>query len=248
MISRYCLSVQLVFRMFVEVPHRLGGRRSYYPVWRIFFFLFSLIAGCAMVDTKPVDVTVVVTEPVPLAEDASSADFRLTGRISVQDEEQRFSGGVRWQHAGKSGDEISLLSPLGQIVVQIVQDNEGARLTTSEQKVFFASDIEILTETVLGWRIPVAGLQYWVQGEHFPATVAIKHIDSEGRIVAINQDGWEIDYIRYFPAHSVHATRPKVLTLKYATLRIKLVVDDWGDSGSPAKEYSDNQDYPVQSL
>lgn len=189
--------------------------------------LFSLTAGCAMIETKPVGVTVVVTEPAVLAENASSADFGLIGRISVQDEEQRFSGGVRWQHAGNRGDEISLLSPLGQTMAQIVQDNEGARLTTSEQKVFFASDIEILTETVLGWRIPVAGLQYWVQGEHFPATVAVKHLDSEGRAVAINQDGWEIDYVRYFPTHSLHAARPKVLMLKYAALRIKLVVDDW---------------------
>lgn len=223
----------------------LGGRLFFYPGWRLLFFLYSLTAGCAMVETKPVGVTVVVTEPVALAENVSSADFELTGRISVQDEEQRFSGGVRWQHAGNAVEEISLLSPLGQIVVQIVQDSEGARLTTSEQKVFFASDIEILTETVLGWRIPVEGLQYWVQGEHFPATVAIKHLDSEGRVVAINQDGWEIDYVRYFPAHSVHAARPKVLVLKYATLRMKLVVDDWGESLSPVAGYSDYQNRSV---
>jgi outer membrane lipoprotein LolB len=213
--------------MIVAVRHLFGGGRFSYAVWRIIFLLFSLTAGCAMIETKPVGVTVVVTEPAVLAENASSADFGLIGRISVQDEEQRFSGGVRWQHAGNRGDEISLLSPLGQTMAQIVQDNEGARLTTSEQKVFFASDIEILTETVLGWRIPVAGLQYWVQGEHFPATVAVKHLDSEGRAVAINQDGWEIDYVRYFPTHSLHAARPKVLMLKYAALRIKLVVDDW---------------------
>lgn len=233
--------------MFVGVLYLLG-RRLYYPVWRIFFILFFLTAGCAMVETKQAGVTVVVTEAVALAENASSADFGLTGRISVQDEDQRFSGGVRWQHAGQTGDEISLLSPLGQIMVQIVQDNEGARLTTSEQKVFFASNIEILTETVLGWRIPVSGLQYWVQGEHFPATVAIKHLDREGRAVAINQDGWEIDYVRYFPAHSGHATRPKVLVLKYATLRIKLVVDDWEGNRSPANKYSVNHNYPVPSL
>ena len=213
--------------MIVAVRYLFGGGRFSYAVWRIIFLLFSLTAGCAMIETKPVGVTVVVTEPAVLAENASSADFGLIGRISVQDEEQRFSGGVRWQHAGNRGDEISLLSPLGQTMAQIVQDNEGARLTTSEQKVFFASDIEILTETVLGWRIPVAGLQYWVQGEHFPATVAVKHLDSEGRAVAINQDGWEIDYVRYFPTHSLHAARPKVLMLKYAALRIKLIVDDW---------------------
>ena len=184
-----------------------------------------------MIETKPVGVSIIITEPVAIAENTASADFGLIGRISVRDEKQRFSGGVRWQHAGLD-DEISLLSPLGQVMAQIVQDNEGARLTTSEQKVYFASDIEILTEGVLGWRIPVAGLQYWVQGEHFPATVAIKHLDSEGRAVAINQDGWEINYASYFPTQSAQPTRPRVLVLNYEALRIKLVVDNW-EAGQP---------------
>ena len=179
-----------------------------------------------MIETKPVGVSIIITEPVAIAENAASADFGLIGRISVQDEKQRFSSGVRWQHAGLD-DEISLHSPLGQVMAQIVQDNEGARLTTSEQEVFFASDIEILTERVLGWRIPVAGLQYWVQGEHFPATVAIKHLDKEGRTVAINQDGWEINYASYFSAQSAQPARPRVLVLNYEALRIKLVVDNW---------------------
>lgn len=221
-----------VFRVIVEVRHLLGSGRFPPLVWRILIFLFPLIAGCAMIETKPVGVSIVVTEPVANVENASSTDFGLIGRISVQDEKQRFSGGVRWQHVGGLGDEIFLLSPLGQVMVQIVQDSEGARLTTSEQKVFVESDIEVLTEAVLGWRIPVAGLQYWVQGEHFPATVAIKHLDVEGRTVAINQDGWDISYASYFAAHSVHAARPKVLELKYEALKIKLVVDDWEEEKS----------------
>ncbi len=212
--------------MIVEVRQLPDSRLFFYPVWKILICLIPLIAGCAMIETKPVGVSVIITEPVAIAENASSTDFGLIGRISVQDEKQRFSGGVRWQHAGLD-DEISLHSPLGQIMAQIVQDNEGARLTTSEQKVFFASDIEILTERVLGWRIPVAGLQYWVQGEHFPATVAIKHLDSEGRTVAINQDGWEINYASYFPMQSAQSARPRVLVLNYEALRIKLVVDNW---------------------
>ena len=212
--------------MIVEVRQLPDSRLFFYPVWKISIFLFPLIAGCAMIETKPVGVSVIITEPIAIAENTSSTDFGLIGRISVQDEKQRFSGGVRWQHAGLD-DEIFLHSPLGQVMAQIVQDNEGARLTTSEQKVFFASDIEILTERVLGWRIPVAGLQYWVQGEHFPATVAIKHLDSEGRAVAINQDGWQINYASYFPMQSSQPARPRVLVLNYEALRIKLVVDNW---------------------
>ena len=215
-----------VFRLLAAIRQLPDSRLFFYPVWKILICLFPLIAGCAMIETKPVGVSIIITEPVAIAENTSSADFGLIGRISVRDEKQRFSGGVRWQHAGLD-DEISLLSPLGQVMAQIVQDNKGARLTTSEQKVYFESDIEILTEGVLGWRIPVAGLQYWVQGEHFPATVAIKHLDSEGRAVAINQDGWEINYASYFPAQSAQPTRPRVLVLNYEALRIKLVVDNW---------------------
>ncbi len=179
-----------------------------------------------MFATKPIGVSIIVTEPVAVDQNSPFTNFSLIGRISVQDNDQRFSGSVRWQHTGLS-DEIFLFSPLGQAMAKIVQDNDGAQLTTSEQKNYSASNIEILTETVLGWRIPVAGLQYWVQGEHLPATVAIKHIDSEGRIVAIYQDGWEINYTSYFPAQSAHTTRPRVLVLSYEALKLKLVVDNW---------------------
>ena len=217
--------------MIAEAQQLPNSRLFYYPVWKKLICLFPVIAGCAMIETKPVGVSIIVTEPVAITENTFSTDFGLIGRISVRDDNQRFSGGVRWQHAGLN-DEIFLLSPLGQVMVEIVQDKEGARLTTSEQKVFFASDIEILSEEVLGWRIPVAGLQYWVQGEHFPATVAIKHLDSEGRAVAINQDGWEINYTSYFSAQSVQPARPRVLVLNYEALRIKLVVDNW-EAGQP---------------
>lgn len=179
-----------------------------------------------MVATKPIGVSIIVTEPVAVAENPPLTNFELSGRISVQSSDQRFSGSVRWQHTFLS-DEIYLLSPLGQVMAQIVQDNNGARLTTSEQKVYSASDIELLTETVLGWRIPVAGLQYWVQGEHLPTTVAVKHIDSEGRTVAIYQNDWEINYTSFFPAQSAHRMHPRVLVLSYEMLKIKLVVDNW---------------------
>ena len=215
-----------VLLMFIQA-RRLSGNRIYlYPTWKVLALLFPLIAGCATVAIKPVGVSTIVTEPVAISENVSLANFSFTGRISVQDEKQRFSGGVRWHHAGLS-DEIFLLSPLGQVMVQIMQDNEGARLTTSEQKVFSAPDIEILTEEVLGWRIPVAGLRYWVRGEHFPATVAVKHLDSKGRTVVIDQDGWEIIFVNYFSAQSTHTTRPRVLALNYEALKIKLVVDQW---------------------
>ena len=97
-------------------------------------------------------------------------------------------------------DEILLLNPLGQTLAQIRRMPEGVHLATSEQENYYASDVESLTEQVLGWRLPLMGLQYWVQGLHSPATVAEIDKNPDGRVLAIRQDGWEIGYASYFPA------------------------------------------------
>ena len=95
------------------------------------------------------------------------------------------------------------------------------------------ADVESLTEQVLGWRLPLMGLQYWVQGLHSPATVAEIDKNPDGRVLAIRQDGWEIGYVSYFPASPAQdmqgqGVRPKLLMLSRRGLQIKLVIDTWG--------------------
>ena len=137
------------------------------------------------------------------------------------------------------GDEILLLSPLGQTLAQIRLDPDGAYLTTSEHQSYYAPDVESLTEQVLGWRLPLMGLQYWVQGINSPATSAEMDVDRDGRILAMRQDGWNIDYLDYFPMSmssapvnaeepfQARAGQPRLLRLKRGGLQIKLVIDAW---------------------
>ncbi len=185
-----------------------------------------MIAGCIAFSTKPNVARTIVVHPVTNAEKNITKSFNLTGRISIQDDQQRVSGGIRWQHS-KIIDEVLLLSPLGQVMAQIIRDQKGVQLTTSEQQVFYAADVESLTEEILGWRIPLAGLQFWAQGSHSPATLATKDMDKNDRVVAIRQDGWEINYLNYTTAQPTQESRPRVLTLSYEALRIRLVVDSW---------------------
>ncbi len=201
-------------------------RRHLFSVWKLFLCIFPLIAGCATISTQSAVVRTIITQPVANPENTTTEKFNLTGRISIQDERQRTSGGIRWQHS-KMVDEVLLLSPLGQVMAQIIRDYEGVRLTTSDQQAFYAADVESLTEDILGWRIPLAGLQYWAQGKHSPATMAMKDLDENDRVVAIRQDGWEIDYISYTAVQPTQKPRPRVLTLSYEALKIRLVVDNW---------------------
>jgi outer membrane lipoprotein LolB len=158
--------------------------------------------------------------------------FGLLGRIAVKGSGESFSGGVQWRHA-EGRDDILLLSPLGQALAQLKRTPEGVQLTTAERENYYASDMESLTEKVLGWRLPIMGLQYWVQGKNSPLTPSAIDLDDEGRVAAIRQDGWEIVYSDYFSPGPVQTaippavSRARLLQLRRNGLQIKLVVDKW---------------------
>lgn len=191
--------------------------------------IFALFSGCATLPGQTKSdavVATIVTEPAANTQNGSAADFNILGRISVQDEKQSFSGSFRWQHLATS-DEILLFTPLGQAVAEITKDDEGVRLITSKLEAFYAADVESLTQEILGWRMPLNGLQYWIQGTHSPITAAEKDLDNKDRIVAIRQDGWHIHYSSFAPGQTNPMPLPKVLNLVYQNLKIRLVVDDW---------------------
>ena len=217
-----------------KLRHSFAARRTV-ASWRAFILCAAaFLAGCTALTSRENAVRTVVKE-AGAGTIAKATDFGLVGRVSVKEGAEGFSGGVRWQHSEES-DEILLLSPLGQAVAQIERTPSGVYLTTSEQESYYADDVEGLTEQVLGWSLPLAGLQYWVQSTNSPATSSAIDLDMAGRVVAIRQDGWEIVYSGYSPVipaqaavqtTHVQAARPKLLSLKRNGLRIKLVIDDW---------------------
>lgn len=206
----------------VWVPAFIRRRRSFF-LYQSIFCIFSLLVGCASLVPRTTDVKTFVIEPEART---VHVNFELMGRISAKKGEKGFSGGVRWRHTN-TDDEIHLLSPFGQIVAQIRRNQHVVLLKTSEQKIYSAPDVENLTEQILGWRLPLLGLQFWVRGVNSPTTISEMDKDLDGRVVAIRQDGWEVVYSTYFPSQLPQAARPKTLVLNRDNLKIKLVVDNW---------------------
>jgi len=200
-----------------------GGIRFFFLLYQLILCMFSLLVGCVSFAPRATVVNTIVIEPVA---DVASVNFELMGRVSAKNREHGFSGGVRWRHTNED-DEIHFLSPFGQIVAQIQRNQDVVLLTTSEQKIYRATDVENLTEQVLGWRLPLLGLQYWVRGVNSPTTKSEIDLDIDGRIIAIRQDGWEIVYSSYFPSQLIQAPRPRALVLKRSDIKIKLVIDNW---------------------
>lgn len=200
-----------------------GRRKSYFLLYPLVIFIYSLLVGCASFVFKPPEVETSIIKP---GEVTSSVNFELMGRVSAKGGDQGFSGGVRWSHT-RTDDNIHLLSPFGQIVAQINSNKDIVLLTTSEHKIYRATNVENLTQKVLGWRLPLLGLQYWVRGVNSPITRSEVDRDTDGRIVGIRQDGWAITYTGYFPSQIIQTARPRVLVLNRNNLKIKLVIDNW---------------------
>jgi outer membrane lipoprotein LolB len=197
--------------------------RLYFLLYPLVLCICSLLVGCASFVFKP---PVVETSIIEKGGATSSVNFELMGRVSAKGGDKGFAGGVRWSHTG-TDDNIHLLSPFGQIVAQIKSNKDIVLLTTSEQKIYRAVNVENLTKQVLGWRLPLLGLQYWVRGVNSPKTKSEVDRDTDGRIIGIRQDGWAITYTGYFPSQLMQTERPRVLVLDRSNLKIKLVIDNW---------------------
>jgi len=152
---------------------------------------------------------------------AKGLEFELTGRIAVRYNHEGSSGNIAWRHRAQ-GDELLITSPLGQGVARIERDGEVVSVTTSDRRVYRARDAESLTEQVLGFRVPLAGLADWVRARPAPGP-ARETKDASGRLREIRQNGWQIDYLAYGDAGAL----PTRLRLTYPGLEIRLAISEW---------------------
>lgn len=152
-------------------------------------------------------------------------NFNVNGKIGVQYQGKGYSGSFTWQHQVER-DEVALFSPLGSQVAQIQRDAQGATLVDSESRIYKAASIEELTQSVLGWTLPIAGLQYWVQGHPSPTSTALRQQDPQNqRLQQLQQEGWQIDYQQYQDYQTF--ALPSKMRLDRPELTLKLILQEW---------------------
>ena len=163
-----------------------------------------LLAACAQVQLKQ----------------AADIEFDLSGRIAARYASDSFSGNLAWRHARLS-DEMLISSPLGQGVARIVREGDGVMLSTAEPRDYRASDAESLTEQVLGFRLPLAGLADWVRARPSGDSVAKLEKNADGRLASLEQKGWKVEYLEYA------GDLPSRLRLTYPGIELRLVISRW---------------------
>ena len=178
------------------------------------------LAGCAALQPGERDAA---SQPAP--------PFDLSGRMVVSYDGGAFSSGLRWRH-GLEGDEMWLLTPLGQALAHIRNEANNATFTAADQKQYQASSVESLTRQALGWELPLGRLQFWVRGEVAPGgpPTAVER-DGEQRLTLLEQDGWRIVFANY--PREEHGGLPRSLALTRGDQKIRLVIDGWRAEAVP---------------
>lgn len=171
------------------------------------------LCGCAALDPAP-------TLP-PLAQPVLAA-FQITGRISVRHGAEGFSGNLTWRH-DHTEDEFLILSPLGQGVARILKNATGVTLEIPDQVMLHAQDVESLTQSTLGFALPLSGLAHWVQAQ--PVGSAQLRHNADGTLEHLSEQGWQIDYSAY---RTVGALKlPGKVFMDNADTKLRLIVDEW---------------------
>jgi len=178
--------------------------------------LVALLTACA-----------VAPSALQPADFAAIREFELTGRVAVRIGTRGYSARLRW--ARGQGESLRLYSPLGTVLATIESGADGATLATADKQTFRSNDIQGLTREVLGWDLPLEGLQHWVLARPDPAApVDSERRDARGRLASLIQRGWTISYLAY----AGDGLLPSTLTLSYGDLSIKLVIDRWASIGT----------------
>ncbi len=175
--------------------------------------VLAAVAGCA-------------TPRAPQALPASNTGidtFSLTGRVAVKLEQRGYSAKLNWQHA-VAGDRLRLLSPVGSVIAELETDAAGVTLTTGDKKVFRSGNVQVLTRQVLGWDLPLEGLQHWVVGRADPEIpVQAEERDGRGRLTRLTQNDWRISFLAY----AGDSALPARMALAYGSLSLRLIIDRW---------------------
>ncbi|HEX4926541.1 MAG TPA: lipoprotein insertase outer membrane protein LolB [Burkholderiales bacterium] len=170
-----------------------------------------LAAGCAQ---------------APLAPPEGALEFQVLGRIGARYGNDGFTGNVDWRHA-RAGDDMLITTPLGEGLARIVRAGDAVQLTTANGKQYNAPDAETLTERVLGFRVPLEGMTWWVRGRPMPDVPFQQETGPEGRLRFLQQSDWRIAYLNY------DNNRPKLLQLNYPGIQLRFAITEWNSGTEP---------------
>ena len=150
-----------------------------------------------------------------------NANFDSSGRLAVIDDGKGSYANFSWQNLGKM-QIIEVNTPLGNSVGVLCQDTQGVIAEDSHGRITTATSVEELSQQMLGFSLPFDHLNQWIQG--YWIAYEPHKILANG---SLQQSGWII-HREIFKDSNI----PRIVRLNNNRFEIKLVFDDFSQSGA----------------
>ncbi|AWH28162.1 MULTISPECIES: lipoprotein insertase outer membrane protein LolB [Stenotrophomonas] len=197
------------------------------------------VSACTSVGTQKTPAPEVVYTVSPAAERAEEArvqalraqpDYAFQGRVAVSKGKNGGSGRIDWVQQG-SEYRVQLSAPVTRQSWTLQGDalQGGARLEGLGDGPRTGDDARLLLLDATGWDIPVSELSDWTRGLVLRGSgeSAVER-DAEGRPRRMQQAGWLIQYLDWYPAQDGRPALPRRIEASREDAKVRLLVDQWG--------------------
>lgn len=149
-------------------------------------------------------------------------DWRLIGRLSVQDAKKSWLSRLEWRHS--TADDVLIISTsLGGVHARLRFVGSRAYLTEADGVTRELGWGEL--ESLLGSVPPVQQLKYWLRGLPDPSRPVSKDRWLAAGVREFTQDDWRIRLERMTGFDGVYL--PKKITIIGRGVKVKLVIEEW---------------------
>lgn len=162
----------------------------------LFPLLAILLTACASVPERPAVENVQAEWAARRAALLRISAWEVRGRVALRTPDEGVQGSFYWTLAHDQ-QRVELAGPFGGGRVRVIAGPEGAELRDANNKVYRDASVEELLARVTGWRLPLAGLRYWIVGVAAPDVAAHIELDPWGRLQSLGQFGWTVRFIDY---------------------------------------------------
>ena len=139
--------------------------------------------------------------------------------------QQKFNTRVEWRQQAERY-QIKLKDFIGRTWAVIEGAPPAVTVKTSGGRRYQGHSAEALINELLGMRLPVSGLRYWLQGLPQPQVSPARLVLSEqGLAEEISQSGWQITYPHYRLNNAFNMPGQVLLRFDDVTLNVK--VSQW---------------------
>ncbi|GIZ11069.1 lipoprotein insertase outer membrane protein LolB [Pseudomonas sp. NCCP-436] len=150
--------------------------------------------------------------------------WQISGKIGIRAPRDSGSATLFWLQRQDYYD-IRLSGPLGGGAARLTGRPGNILLEVANRGRFQAESPEALLQEQLRLELPVSNLLWWIRGLPAPDSHSRISLDGDSRLARLEQDGWQVDYLRYTEQNGY--VLPERLKLQGADLEITLVLKDW---------------------